>query len=84
MSDRPIKLRPIGDFDWTAVSWGGPHERVALTCSYCDAVLGEDEMPLMFWNRDGWAAQFCEACQQTYWGLTYPDNEGNGTDETDA
>lgn len=62
-------LTPTGDFNWMAVSWGGPDEVPAETCSYCDAAMGEEEVPLILWNREGWAARFCTACQGRYWGL---------------
>jgi hypothetical protein len=62
-------ISPTRDFDWLAVSWGGPDEVVTGECSYCDAPLGEEEMPLILWNDAGWAARFCTVCQQRYWGL---------------
>jgi hypothetical protein len=62
-------LKPRAGFNWTQVSWGGPDERRTDKCSYCDAPLTEDEVPLILWNNDGWAAEFCEACQRRWWGL---------------
>ncbi|HTI78930.1 MAG TPA: hypothetical protein VL614_00615 [Acetobacteraceae bacterium] len=62
-------LRPRQGFNWTAVSWGGPDEPMATTCSYCDAELDDDFVPLIIWNKDSWAAQFCEACCRTWWGM---------------
>jgi hypothetical protein len=62
-------LSPRPGFNWTAVSWGGPDEPRTDKCSYCDAPLSEDEVPLILWNNDGWAAEFCEACQRKWWGL---------------
>ena len=62
-------LEPLPGFDWTQVSWGGPDEQVAEACSYCDAPLAEDSVPLMIWNSDGWCAQFCDACMQRWWGM---------------
>jgi hypothetical protein len=63
----PGGLRPAAGFDWTAVSWGGPDEPVSETCSYCDAALPEDGVPLMMWTPQGWCAQFCDACQRRWW-----------------
>ncbi len=62
-------LRPAPGFDWTAVSWGGPDERVSDACSYCDAPIPDEDMPLILWNADGWCARFCEACQERWWGV---------------
>jgi hypothetical protein len=41
---------------------------VPETCSYCDAPLPEDGVPLMLSRPDGWCAQFCDDCQRTWWG----------------
>ena len=60
---------PRPGFDWTAVGWGGPDEPAADTCSYCDAEIPEDDVPLILWNQDGWCARFCIACIQTWWGV---------------
>jgi len=51
------------------VGWGAPDQERTTTCSYCDAVLSEEEMPLILGNAEGWVAEFCEACQRTWWGL---------------
>jgi hypothetical protein len=62
-------LKPAEGFNWTAVSWGGPDERVAEACSYCDAPLHDEEIPLILYNDLGWAARFCEACCRKWWGF---------------
>jgi hypothetical protein len=62
------QINPRTAFNWTAVSWGGPDEPASEVCSYCDAPIGEDDIPLTLWNKDGWCARFCEACQVRYWG----------------
>lgn len=70
-----MTVRPSPDFNWIAVSWGGPDEVVAGECSYCDAPLSDEEMPLIMWNEIGWCARFCEACQRRYFGMeTLPDD----------
>ncbi len=61
-------LRPAREFDWMRVSWGGPDEPRTETCSYCDAPLDDESVPLIMWNQDGWTAEFCDACQIRYWG----------------
>ena len=63
-------LQPRPGFNWTQVSWGGPDEPGTETCSYCDAPLGEDDVPLMLWNEQSWCAKFCTECQRRWWGLT--------------
>lgn len=64
-----MPLHPTAEFDWLAVSWGGPDEVVARECSYCDTPLRAQEMPLILWNAAGWAARFCTGCQVKYWGF---------------
>jgi hypothetical protein len=64
-----VTLHTTPDFDWTAVSWGGPDEVVAEECSYCDAPLREDDLALIMFTDNGWCARFCEACQVKYWGF---------------
>ncbi len=56
------------------VNWGGPDETRTQHCSYCgDAFPTEYEdpefVPLILWNGDGWAAEFCDHCQATWFGL---------------
>ena len=62
-------LSPKTGFDWNRLSWGGPDEPVSEICSYCDAPIDDDEVPLMMWNAEGWMAQFCYQCQATWWGV---------------
>jgi hypothetical protein len=40
-------LRPRQGFNWMAVSWGGAYEPPADNCSYCDAPLYGDSVPLI-------------------------------------
>ena len=62
-------LWPCPGFDWTQVSWGGPDEPRTETCSYCDAPLNENDVPLMMWNEESWCAAFCLECQRRWWGM---------------
>jgi uncharacterized protein with PIN domain len=69
-------LKPKPGFDWSRVNWGGPDQRRTDRCSYCDKLFPdpydddvEDFVPLIMWNKDGWAAEFCEDCQREWWGL---------------
>jgi hypothetical protein len=63
-------LRPRRGFNWMQVSWGGPDEPPLEVCSYCDAPIGEDDVPIAIFNEAGWGAFFCEACQRKWWGLS--------------
>ena len=53
-------------FDWLKVRWGGPNDRRTEVCSYCGATLGEDEVPLILWDRRDNCAEFCERCSARY------------------
>ena len=63
-------LGPRSGFDWARVSWGGPDEPPADTCSYCDAAIAEGDVPLVMWNADGWTARFCDGCMKEWWGFS--------------
>jgi hypothetical protein len=62
-------LAPREGFDWMAVSWGGPSEPITRTCSYCEANIDEDDVPMIMWTNQGFCARFCVACQSRWWGL---------------
>ena len=64
-------LAPRPGFDWRQVRWGGPEERRTEVCSYlpCAKPIGEDDIPLSLFRDDGSAAEFCEECQRTWWGM---------------
>lgn len=64
-----VRLLPREGFNWMAVSWGAPDEVAARECSYCDAPIGDAEVPLIMWNSIGWCARFCEGCQRRWWGF---------------
>lgn len=57
-----MKLVPKPGFDPMRLNWGGPDEPVSHACSYCDAEIPEDAVPLRIWREDGWAAVFCDDC----------------------
>ena len=63
----PLKMVPASEFDWTLVSWGGPDEPPAEDCSYCDAPIPDESVPLMIFNPEGWCARFCDKCQRLWW-----------------
>lgn len=63
------RLAPREGFDWMAVSWGGPDEPITRTCSYCEANIDEDDVPMIMWTNQGFCARFCVACQSRWWGL---------------
>jgi hypothetical protein len=69
-------LKPRPGFDWTRVNWGGPNQIRTDRCSYCDKLFPDpygdgdsDFVPLILWNGEGWAAEFCDDCQRKWWGL---------------
>jgi hypothetical protein len=62
-----MKLEPRPGFDWNHVAWGKPDSPRSALCSYCSAGIGEDDVPLILWSENGYAAQFCAACQATWW-----------------
>ena len=62
-------LRPKAGFNWMAVSWGGPSEPLVRSCSYCDAEIAEDDVPMIMWTSEGFCARFCADCQSRWWGL---------------
>jgi hypothetical protein len=65
-----VSLQPRAGFEWSLISWGAPDQTQTLICSYCEAPLDDDSVPLMLFNQDGWAAEFCAACQAKWWGIT--------------
>jgi hypothetical protein len=64
------QLKPLPGFDWSKVTWGRPDSPPSVLCSYCSAVIPEDDVPLMMWNRESYCARFCERCMETWWGMT--------------
>ena len=60
---------PSAGFEWMAVSWGGPGEPLVRQCSYCDAEIDSDDVPMVMWTSTGWRARFCVECQSQWWGL---------------
>jgi hypothetical protein len=62
------EMLPTPDFNWFKVQWGRDHDLPAENCSYCRALISEEEMPLIL-SGDDQHARFCAACQQQYWGL---------------
>ena len=66
-----MHLVPRPGFDWTQVNWGAPDQTRTENCSYCDAKLDrQHSVPLILWDKNGWCAEFCEACQVKWWGLS--------------
>ena len=65
-----MALTPSDDFRWSKVLWDHPDEPVSGdVCSYCRNDIDEDDIPLQVWTKDKWGAQFCDACQEKYFGL---------------
>jgi hypothetical protein len=63
-------LSPKPGFDWSRVTWGRPDSVPSVLCSYCSAVIPEESVPLITWDREsGLTARFCDACMETWWGF---------------
>ena len=78
-------LQPKPGFDWLLVEWRGPKQRRIMRCSYCAGPLRENEVPLMLWNKAGWLAQFCTACQQKHWGIeVFEEPQDDDEEDTDG
>jgi hypothetical protein len=71
----PSTLEPKPGFDWSRVKWSPARAVIGDGCSYCGVEMDEDRnVPLMMWRQDGSMAQFCDACQLTWFGIeTFPD-----------
>ena len=68
-----MQVAPKAGFNWMLVNWGGPDEPRTDRCSYCGDPFPEEDdsdfVPLILWNAEGWAAEFCDHCQATWWGI---------------
>ena len=62
-------LEPKAGFDWGKVTWGRPDSPATVLCSYCSAVVPEDDVPLILWTDKGYSARFCKLCRKTWWGF---------------
>jgi hypothetical protein len=62
-------LEPKAGFDWGKVTWGRPDSPPTVLCSYCSAVIPDDDIPLILSSTQGYAARFCKQCRKTWWGF---------------
>jgi hypothetical protein len=62
-------LKPKKAFDWNRLTWGRPDSVPSKLCSYCSAVIPEDDVPLIMSNAEGWTVRFCDKCMEDIWGL---------------
>lgn len=70
--DRAVKLIAKPGFDPMLINWGAPDQARTTRCSYWDAPFdddGDERRSLIMWNPDGWATEFCDACQRRWFGL---------------
>lgn len=65
-----MTLTPKPGFDPLLIRWGAPDEVVDDKCSYCDAAIDDDDVPLRIWNDAGWGAVFCDHCMVKWWGFS--------------
>ena len=59
-----MRMRFRDGFDWRRVTWGRPDSVPTAICSYCHGAL--PKVPLMLWNEQGGAIQFCDACVEQW------------------
>ena len=62
-------IKPRPGFDASRINWGRPDSPPSALCSYCSAVIPDDDVPLIMWNQASYAARFCEACMVTWFGF---------------
>jgi hypothetical protein len=43
-------LEPKAGFNWAKVTWGRPDSVPTVLCSYCSAVVPDDDIPLILWT----------------------------------
>ena len=54
---------------------GAPDSVPTVLCSYCSAVVPDDDIPLILWTDKGYSARFCKQCRKTWWGFREFDEE---------
>lgn len=64
-----VEITPKEGFDWQRITWGRPDSPLSVLCSYCSASIGDEDVPLRIWNDKGFAAQFCDTCQEKCFGF---------------
>ena len=64
-----ISLKPKIALDWSKLTWGRPDSPPSVLCSYCSAVIPEDDVPLIMSNTEGWTVRFCNKCMKDVWGM---------------
>jgi len=64
-----VSLKPKIALDWGKLTWGRPDSPPSVLCSYCSAVIPEDDVPLILSNAEGWTVRFCEKCMKDVWGF---------------
>jgi hypothetical protein len=69
VKDKHGGFRPRKGFDWSKLTWGRPDSPPSVLCSYCSAVIPEDDVPLILSNAEGWSVRFCQKCMVEMWGF---------------
>lgn len=72
-------IKPREGFDWRRITWGRPDSPPSALCSYCSAVIPDNEVPLIMWNQGSYSARFCERCMVTWFG--FEPREGGDEDD---
>ena len=53
-------------FNLTQLNWSAPDQAISHICTYGDAPIPEDSVPLGMWNDDGWAVVFGDECVERW------------------
>ena len=69
VNDKHGGFRPRKGFQWNRLTWGRPDSVPSALCSYCSAVIPEDDVPLILSNAEGWTVRFCHKCMKEQWGF---------------
>jgi hypothetical protein len=69
-------IKPKDGFDWTRVVWLAFTPINGEVCSYCEAKIPDEDVPLMLWRTPAivgddtvFKATFCYACMKTWFGI---------------
>jgi len=69
VNDQHGGFRPKPSLIWNRLTWGRPDSVPSVLCSYCSAVIPEDDVPLILSNDEGWTVRFCVKCMKDQWDI---------------
>ena len=62
-------LKPKVAINWDKLTWGRPDSPPSVLCSYCSAVIPDEDVPRILWNDNGASVRFCTKCMKDVWGM---------------